>query len=134
MHPVGSLVDKDRNRGIGAGIWNELGHLLHDEGIPNDEANHLRRLITYFFANNRAVIQLHKQHQSYVAQAFLNCAFQFGRRARFVSRSPKFSHIRMTDSGVHTDYYFVEWLGSRQTEPLYLEFSYHLESLCAQPP
>jgi hypothetical protein len=40
----------------------------------------------------------------------------------------------MTDGGVHTGYYFLERLGSRQTEPLYLEFSYHLESLYAQPP
>jgi hypothetical protein len=35
----------------------------------------------------------------------------------------------MTDGGVHTGYYFIQLLGSRQTEPLYLDFSYHLESL-----
>jgi hypothetical protein len=40
----------------------------------------------------------------------------------------------MTDGGVHTGYYFIERLGSRQTEPLYLDFSYHLESLHAQLP
>lgn len=35
----------------------------------------------------------------------------------------------MTDSDVHTGYYFIERLGGRQTEPLYLDFSYHFESL-----
>jgi hypothetical protein len=39
----------------------------------------------------------------------------------------------MTDAGVHTGYYFIKLLGSRQTEPLYLDFSYHLESLCELP-
>src|ERR1700736_4511269 len=134
MHTIGALIHKNGNRRIGTGVRNVLGHFLHDEGIANNEANHLRNLAARLFAHNRAVIELHKQHQSYCAQAFLNCAFQFGKRARFVSRSPKFSHIRMTDSGVHTGYYFVEWLGSRQTESLYLEFSYHLESLYARPP
>jgi hypothetical protein len=47
---------------------------------------------------------------------------------------PNPGHIRMTDGGVHTGYYFIKWLGSHQTEPLYLDFSYHLESLYAQPP
>jgi hypothetical protein len=41
--------------------------------------------------------------------------------------------MRMTDGGVHTDYYFIERLGTRQTEPLYLDLSYHLESLYTQP-
>jgi hypothetical protein len=40
----------------------------------------------------------------------------------------------MTDGGVHTGYYFIERLGSRQTEPLYLDFSYHFKPLQAQPP
>src|SRR5260370_33266168 len=39
----------------------------------------------------------------------------------------------MTDSGVHSGYYFIKPLGSGQTEPLNLDFSYHLEYLCAQP-
>jgi hypothetical protein len=40
----------------------------------------------------------------------------------------------MTDGGVHTGYYFVERLGSRQAEPLYLDFFNHLESLYTQSP
>ena len=39
----------------------------------------------------------------------------------------------MTDAGVHTGYYFIKWLRGRQTEPLYFDFSCHLESLYAQP-
>jgi hypothetical protein len=39
----------------------------------------------------------------------------------------------MTDGGIRSKYYFIELLGSRQTEPLYLDFSYHLESLYAGP-
>jgi hypothetical protein len=38
----------------------------------------------------------------------------------------------MTDGGVHTGYYFVERLGSRKTEPLYLDFFNHLEFLYTQ--
>ena len=40
----------------------------------------------------------------------------------------------MTDGGIRRKYYFIELLGSGQTEPLYLNFSYHLESLYAGPP
>src|SRR5260370_34682057 len=40
---------------------------------------------TRFFLQNCALVKLHKQHQSCFAQTFLNCAFQFGKRARFVS-------------------------------------------------
>ena len=43
------------------------------------------RVAARFFPQNRAVIKLHKQHQSCFAQAFLDCAFQFGKRACFVS-------------------------------------------------
>src|SRR5580704_3450582 len=39
----------------------------------------------------------------------------------------------MTDGGVHTAYYFIKPLGSGQTEPLHLDFSYHLEPLYTQP-
>ena len=38
----------------------------------------------------------------------------------------------MTDGGVHASYYFIKRLGSGQTEPLYLDFFYHLESLYTQ--
>jgi hypothetical protein len=33
----------------------------------------------------------------------------------------------MTDSGVYTSHYFIKRLGRDQTEPLDLDFSYHLE-------
>src|SRR5260370_38426091 len=39
----------------------------------------------------------------------------------------------MTDGSVHTTYYFIKPLGSGQTEPLHLDFSYHLEPLHTQP-
>jgi hypothetical protein len=39
----------------------------------------------------------------------------------------------MTDGGVHTTYYFIKPVGSGQTEPLHLDFSYHLEPLYTQP-
>jgi len=35
----------------------------------------------------------------------------------------------MTNGGVHAGYYFIKLLGSRQTEPFYLDFFCHLESL-----
>jgi len=85
MHAIGALIHKHGNRRIRAGIRNMLGHFLHDEGIANNEANHLRSLATRFFAHNPALIKLHKQHQSFLAQAFLDCAFQLGKGARFMS-------------------------------------------------
>src|SRR5580704_16197397 len=39
----------------------------------------------------------------------------------------------MTDPGVHATYYFIKPLGSGQTEPLHLDFSYHLRPLYTQP-
>jgi hypothetical protein len=60
-------------------------HFLHDERIANDKADDPRYIATCLFAHNCTVIQLHKQHQSGFAQAFFDCAFQLGKRARFVS-------------------------------------------------
>jgi hypothetical protein len=37
----------------------------------------------------------------------------------------------MTDGGVHTGYYFIERLGSRQTEPLVADFIFGCDS-CAK--
>src|SRR5580700_11138904 len=132
MHAVRARIYKNRNRRVRTGIRNVLGHFLHDQGIANDEANYLRGFTTRFFPHDRAMIQLHKQHQSCFAQAALNYTLQFGKRTCLVRQSPKFSHIRMTDGGVHTGYYFIERLGSRQTEPLYLDFFNHLEALYTQ--
>jgi hypothetical protein len=39
----------------------------------------------------------------------------------------------MTDPGVHATYYFIKPPGSGQTEPLNLDFSYHLGPLYTQP-
>src|SRR5271167_1373305 len=132
MHAVRALIYKNRNRRVGTGIRNVLGHFLHDQGIANNEANYLRSFTTRFFPHDRAMIHLHKQHQSCFAQAPLNYTLQFGKRTCLVCQFPKFSHIRMTDGGVHTGYYFIERLGSRQTEPLYLDLFNHLESLYTQ--
>ena len=83
-----ALIYKHGNRRVRARIRNMLDHFLHDEGIPNDEANYLRSFTARFFAQNRAVIQLHKQHQSCFAQAFLDCAFQFGENALLTEGAP----------------------------------------------
>ncbi len=50
-----------------------------------DEADDPGRVAASFFPQNSAVIKLHKQHQSYFAQAFLDCTFQFGKRVGPVS-------------------------------------------------
>jgi hypothetical protein len=38
-------------------------------------------VISNLFTHNRALIMLHKQHQSCFGQAFLDCAFQIGKNA-----------------------------------------------------
>jgi len=88
MHAIGTLIHKHANRRVRAGIRHMLGHFLHDERIANNEANHLRILETRFFTHNRALIKLHKQHQSCFAQAFLDCAFQFGENALLTEGAP----------------------------------------------
>src|SRR5579872_644945 len=133
MHAIGALVYKHGDRRVRARDRNVLRHFLHDERVADKKPDDSRCLLTRFFLQNRALVKLHKQHQSCFAQTFLNCTFQFGKTTRLVSRSPKFSQVRMTDGGVHASYYFIERLGSRQTEPLYLNFSYHFESLYAKP-
>ena len=83
-----ALIDKHGSRRVRAGIGNIFGHFLHDEGIANYEANHLRSLVTRFFTHNRTLIKLHKQHQSCFAQAFLDFAFQFGKNAVLTEGAP----------------------------------------------
>jgi len=127
VNAIGALIYKNGNRRVRARIRDMLDHFLHDEGIANDEANHLRSLAARFFAENRAVIQLHKQHQSYCAQAFLNCAFQLGKGTRFISRSPEFGHVRMTDRRVKSRHHLVEGFRGDEAESLNLNCSDHLE-------
>jgi hypothetical protein len=54
-------------------------------GIANDKADDPGCFTTRFFAHNRAMIQLHKEHHASLAQALLNCAFQLSKRACFTS-------------------------------------------------
>src|SRR5215469_7550768 len=128
MNSVRALIYKDRNRRIGARVRNMLSHFLHDEGIANDQAKQRGKLATRFFAHNRAVVELHKQHQARFAQAFLDCTSQLGKRACFVSRPPEISHIWVTDSSAYASQHLVKRLGRGEAEPLNLDFSYHLTS------
>jgi len=49
--------------------------------------------------------------------------------ARLVSRSEKFSHIRMTDTRINSRYNLIERFRGGKAESLDLDFSYHLEAL-----
>src|SRR5258707_12639117 len=129
MYAIGALIHQDCDRRVRARVRNMLRHFLHDERVADKKADDSRCVLTRFLLQNCALVKLHKQHQSCFAQTFLNCAFQFGERTCLACRASKFSHIRMTDGGGHTSDYVIERLGSLQTEPLYLDFSYDLESL-----
>jgi hypothetical protein len=129
MDTIIALVHKHGNRRVGARVWNMLGHFLHDERVADKQSDDSRCVLTGFFLHNSALIKLHKQHQSCFAQAFLDCAFQLGKRARFVSRSPEFSHVRMTDSRINSRHNLIERFRGRKTESLNLDFSNHFEAL-----
>jgi hypothetical protein len=45
--------------------------------------------------------------------------------ARFIRQKSALPELisQMTDGGAHAEYYFIKWLGSHQTEPLYLDFA-----------
>src|SRR5580692_3536532 len=129
MHAISALIHKHGNRRVGASVWNMLGHFLHDERVADKQAHDSRCVLARFFPHNSALIKLHKQHQSRFAQTFFDCAFQLGKRARLVSRSPEFSHVRMTDSRINSRHNLIEGFRGGKAESLDLDLSYHLEAL-----
>ena len=84
MHAIDPLIDEHGHRSVRARVRNILGHFFHEERIANNKANHSGCIATSFFAQNRAVIKLHEEHQSRLAQAFLDCAFQLDKGMRFL--------------------------------------------------
>src|SRR4029077_3587917 len=63
-----------------------------------------------------------------VAQAFLDCTFQLGKRARFVNGSREVSHIWMPDASVESCHNLLKRLRGDQDESLNLDSPYHLAS------
>jgi hypothetical protein len=68
MNAIGTLIHKDGNRSIRAGVRNMLCHFFHDESIPHDETNDSRGVALGAFAEDHPVIELDKKHQSGSAQ------------------------------------------------------------------
>ena len=82
MHAIRTLIDKDGDWRIRAGVWNMLCHFFHDEWISDDEADDPGRVAPGFLPDDRAVIKFRKQHQSCVPHSFLDRAFQLSERVR----------------------------------------------------
>src|SRR5215471_7134606 len=126
MHAIIAFIHQDCDRRVRAGIRNVLRHLLHDEWIANQPTHDPGYIATGLLAKNPALIKLHKQHEPSLAQTFLQRVFEFGKRACSAGCSKEFGHIRVTDGGVYTSYYFSKRLGSGQAEPLDFDFFYHV--------
>ena len=92
MHAIGAFIHQDNKLRLRARIRNMLGHFLHDEWITNDKADDPGCTPTSLLAYNRAVVKLHKQHQSCIAQAFLDCAFS--------SAKERASRVDLTNSTI----------------------------------
>ncbi len=125
MHAIGALIHKHGNRRVRARVRNMLRHFLHDERGADKQADDSRCVLTRFFLHNCALIKLHKQVQSGLAQAFLDCAFIPAKdpASWLISRIQPYP---MTDSGVYTSHYFIKWLV--QAEALHLVFLIVCES------
>ncbi|MGA7318454.1 MAG: hypothetical protein WBX22_31320 [Silvibacterium sp.] len=50
------------NRRIASSVWNNFHHLLHHQGIPDQEADTLRSTVAEFFAQDFTEIESRKLH------------------------------------------------------------------------
>jgi hypothetical protein len=93
---IRALVDQHCNGCIRAGVRNVPCHLLHDERISHDEADHSGLIAIHRFPYNGAVVQFHEQHQVRLAQSFANHAFELWKRQRPLS----FSQMQLCPDGL----------------------------------
>src|ERR1700724_4902000 len=77
MHAIGTLIDKDGDGSIGAGVRNKPGHGLHDERGAHDYAYALWIAVYSSFGKYRAVIEPHELHETDLAYALINHALHF---------------------------------------------------------
>jgi hypothetical protein len=129
VNSIGTLVNKDGNRSIRAGVWNMRCHFFHNERISDDETNYSRVVALGSLANDRPVIELDKQHQSCSTQNAPDYGFQVRGRFRRMHRLPELSHIRVSDRSLDRCNNVMERLGGDYREPLHFHFSDHSDFL-----
>jgi hypothetical protein len=69
--------------------------LLHDEWIAHDEPRDSGLIAMRRFPYNGAVVQFHEEHQTRLAQAFANYAFELWKRPRGRCYLREYNHVRM---------------------------------------
>src|SRR5438093_11791864 len=111
MHAVRALINKDRNRRIRARVWNMLNHFFHDEWVADHESDHPGRVTSGFFADNRAEIKFHKQHQPRFPYRLLDRAFQLSHSAPSMRRSTELSHVAMAERTLYSCDDWIKRLG-----------------------
>src|SRR5271163_1826412 len=98
-------------------------HLFHDQGIADDEAHHSWHIAPRLPAQNRAQIELHKNHQFCPAETLLNCALQFSESLCTFCRFCEFRHVRLSDRRLERRHNLLDRFGRRYTEPFNFELS-----------
>src|ERR1700724_712333 len=102
MHAIGTLIDKDGDGSIGAGVRNKPGHGLHDQRVAHDYAYALRIAVYSGFGKYRAVIEPHELHEADLAYALINNVLHFLERRCAGVLCPEFDHARPADRLFHS--------------------------------
>src|SRR5580704_16112043 len=149
MDAIGTLIDKDGYRSIGAGVRNKPGHGLHDERVAHDYAYALRIAVYSGFGKYRAVIEPHELHETDLAYALINNVLHFLERRCGCDPCREFDHVRPADRVFHRRQDGVKRLPGGYAPPFYvhlisLHFRFHplfcwvasglVVQICAKPP
>src|SRR5579872_4318160 len=125
MHAIGTLIDKDGYRSIGAGVGDKPGHGLHDERVAHDYADAFRIAVYSGLGEYRAVIEPHELHQTDPAYALINNVLHFLERRCGGDLCREFDHVWPADRLFHRRQNGVKRLPGDYAAPLYV----HLMSL-----
>src|SRR4029077_18720545 len=101
MHAIGTLIDKDGYRSIGAGVRNKPGYGLHDERVAHDYAYALWIAVYSGFGKYHAVIEPHELHETDLAYALINNVLHFLERRGAADFCAKFALVRPADRVFH---------------------------------
>src|ERR1700676_1394962 len=97
MHAIGTLIDKDGYRSIGAGVRNNPGHGFDGERFSHDCAYAVWIAVYSGFGKYRAVIEPHELHETDLAYALINNVLHFLERRCGGALCREFAHFRPAD-------------------------------------
>src|SRR5215469_14834444 len=122
MHSVCAFVHQDCGRSVRRRVRNGLDHFLHDEWIPDDEAENPGALSASFLSQDFTHVEARELHQVRGSNRGLHHPLKIAESRRRSERAIEHEYIRAADACTKPAHDILEWSLRDCTEPLNLYF------------